>query len=95
MKNNERSGAWQDVHTVLSQQATPELLLLLQELYALNTANKDFLHAQVLPPKTAPLWDEPWQHVSTIPIAIQTTTSGYRLTHHLPNSENGQYANNS
>ena len=54
MKHNERSGSWRDVHTVLSQQSTPELLLLLQELYALNTDNKDFLRAQVLPPKTAP-----------------------------------------
>ena len=53
MKRNARSGSWQDVYTVLSQQSTPELLLLLQELYALNTANKDFLHAQVLPQKTA------------------------------------------
>src|SRR5712691_5449264 len=59
MKHNERLGSWQDVHTVLSQQSTPQLLLLLQELYALNTDNRDFLHAQVLPPKTAPRRQSP------------------------------------
>ena len=28
MKNNARLGSWQDVHTVLSQQSKPELLLV-------------------------------------------------------------------
>ena len=39
--------------------------------------------------------DEHWQRVFRVHTLIQTTTSGYRLTHPTPNSENGPSVNNS
>src|SRR5262245_19825670 len=46
-----KSLSWQHMRRLLASRSKNELLNLLRDLYALTTANKDFVHAQVLTPK--------------------------------------------
>ena len=48
MTKHARSASWKDIQTVLAQQSAPELLQLIQDVYALRPENKDFIHARVL-----------------------------------------------
>jgi len=48
MTKHTRSASWKDIQTVLAQQSAPELLQLMQDVYALRPENKDFIHARVL-----------------------------------------------
>src|SRR6266705_2311377 len=43
--------SWQEVRRLLSSKSNNELLNLIRDLYTLNTANKDVVHALVLTPK--------------------------------------------
>jgi hypothetical protein len=54
MTSPKKSASWQDIRCILIAKSQSELLHLIKDLYALNTDNKDFIHAQVLPPKTSP-----------------------------------------
>src|SRR5216683_4656904 len=50
-----KSLSWQEMRRLLVSKSKNELLNLIRDLYALTTDNKDFVHAQVLAPKsTAP-----------------------------------------
>src|SRR5215831_7258702 len=46
-----QSLSWQNLRRLLASKSKNELLNLIRDLYALTTANKDFVHAQVLTPK--------------------------------------------
>ena len=54
MASPKSSASWQDIRHLLASQSKNELLNLIRDLYILNTDNKDFIHANVLTPKTVP-----------------------------------------
>jgi len=54
MASPKPSASWQDIRRLLASKSKTELLNLLRDLYILNTDNKDFIHANVLTPKTVP-----------------------------------------
>src|SRR5262244_2967541 len=51
MASPKSSASWQNIRRLLASKSKNELLNLIRDLYALTTANKDFVHAQVLTPK--------------------------------------------
>ena len=51
MASRKPSASWQEMRRLLASKSKNELLNLIRDLYALTTANKDFVHAQVLTPK--------------------------------------------
>jgi hypothetical protein len=51
MASPKPSASWQEMRRLLASKSKIELLNLIRDLYTLDTANKDFVHAQVLPPK--------------------------------------------
>jgi hypothetical protein len=51
MASPKPSASWQNIRRLLASKSKNELLNLIRDLYALNTANKDFVHAQVLTPE--------------------------------------------
>src|SRR5215510_5229723 len=51
MASPKPSASWQNIRRLLASKNKNELLNLIRDLYALTTANKDFVHAQVLTPK--------------------------------------------
>src|SRR2546423_10501556 len=51
MKKRATSPSWQHMRRLLASKSKNELLNLIRDLYILTTANKDFVHAQVLTPK--------------------------------------------
>lgn len=55
MKKSAASPSWQEIRRFLGSKSKVELLNLLRDLYLLSTDNKDFIHANVLTPKTVPL----------------------------------------
>jgi len=66
MASPKPSASWQHMRRLLASKSKNELLNLLRDLYALTTANKDFVHAQVLTPKPkAPKARQPKQPPSS------------------------------
>ena len=62
MASSKQSASWQHMRRLLASKSKNELLNLLRDLYALNTDNKAFVHAQVLTPKPkAPKTRQPKQ----------------------------------
>src|SRR5919108_4273044 len=53
MTSPKQSVSWQHMRRLLASKSKNELLNLIRDLYALTADNKDFIHAQVLPPKPA------------------------------------------
>jgi hypothetical protein len=53
MTPSKQSASWQHMRPLLASKSKNELLNLIRDLYALTADNKDFIHAQVLPPKPA------------------------------------------
>ena len=51
MASPKSSASWQNIRRLLASKSKNELLNLIRDLYALTTANKDVVHAQVLTPK--------------------------------------------
>jgi hypothetical protein len=51
MTSPKPSASWQHMRRLLASKSKNELLNLIRDLYTLNTANKDFVPAQVLTPK--------------------------------------------
>src|SRR5438552_2634465 len=51
MKKRATPPSWQHMRRLLASKSKNELLNLIRDLYILTTANKDFVHAQVLTPK--------------------------------------------
>jgi hypothetical protein len=51
MASPKPSASWQDMRRLLASKSKNELLNLIRDLYTLTTANKAFIHAQVLTPK--------------------------------------------
>src|SRR5215813_1078506 len=51
MPKSAKSIPWQHMRRLLASKSKNELLNLIRDLYALTTANKAFIHAQVLTPK--------------------------------------------
>jgi hypothetical protein len=61
-----QSLSWQPMRRLLASKSKNELLNLLRDLYTLTTANKDFIHAQVLTPKpTTPTSRQPKKQPSS------------------------------
>ena len=66
MASPKPSASWQDMRRLLASKSKNELLNLLRDLYTLTTANKDFVHAQLLTPKPkAPKARQPKQPPSS------------------------------
>jgi hypothetical protein len=66
MASPKPSASWQDIRRLLASKSKNELLNLIRDLYALTTANRDFVHAQVLTPKPkAPKARQPKQPPSS------------------------------
>src|SRR5215467_2140520 len=60
------SASWQPMRRLLASKSKNELLNLLRDLYALTTANKNFVHAQLLTPQpTTPKTRQPKQPPSS------------------------------
>src|SRR5215813_5318188 len=51
MPKSAQTLSWQHMRRLLASKSKNELLNLIRDLYILTTANKDFVHAQVLTPK--------------------------------------------
>jgi len=54
MASRNQSPKWQDVRRTLASKSQRERLNLIQDVYALNAENQDFVRAQALAPKTPP-----------------------------------------
>src|SRR5438874_10009628 len=66
MASPKLSASWQHIRRLLASKSKNELLNLIRDLYTLTTANKDFVHAQVLTPKPkAPKSRQPKQPPSS------------------------------
>jgi hypothetical protein len=66
MPKSAKSLSWQHMRRLLASRSKNELLDLIRDLYALTTANKDFIYAQVLTPKPkAPKTRQPKQPPSS------------------------------
>src|SRR6266478_4187403 len=52
MTSPKQSVSWQEMRRLLASKSKIDLLNLLRDLYILTTDNKDFVHAQVLTPKS-------------------------------------------
>jgi len=52
MTSPKPSASWQHMRRLLTSKSENELLNLIRDLYVLTTDNKDFVHAQVLTPKS-------------------------------------------
>jgi len=52
MASPKPSASWQEIRRLLASKSKIDLLNLLRDLYILTTDNKDFVHAQVLTPKS-------------------------------------------
>src|SRR5215831_9104573 len=71
MASPKPSASWQDMRRLLASKSKNELLNLLRDLYTLTTANKAFVHAQVLTAKPkAPKARQPKQPPSSTAKAI-------------------------
>src|SRR5262249_31095665 len=62
MASPKQAASWQHMRRLLASKNKTELLNLIRDLYILTTDNKDFVHAQVLTPKSkAPKARQPKQ----------------------------------
>lgn len=67
MASSQPSPSWQEMRRLLASQSKNEILNLIRDLYILTTDNKDFAHAQVLPPKpTTPKTRQPKKPSSNV-----------------------------